>query len=912
MEEHDFTPALGCLIKPATAGLAARLGHLSGLGGSEAEAIRHALTTTLYEAVHRRVSRVLIVELNAARVCGRLKAGSPRERWDEFLAIAGEPEFWAEQAVNYPALPERLRTVVDNRCEAAFQLAARFAEDRAALGLGELREVELGRGDSHRRGQTVAILTCEHGKTVYKPRSVAVDRALAHLITRLGVTGIRVPDVIERDGYGWAEFVRHRHCADDEELQDFYLGTGKWLALMRILGGVDLHAENLIACGPVPVIVDCETLFTPIPPGRASGLGEATDRAAELVEGTVLRTGLLPGRGVALGWRGVDASGMGSLPGQQPGWDQPVIVGGGTDRAHIGTERVEAAIALNHPSPEPELARYWPLVLKGFGDLTRQLRELDRRGELEPMLAGFAGSPVRVVPRATEVYAEVGRMLWHPVSLHDEAPATHRAARLLAKMSEALPLAPDDPVVIRAEIDDLREGDIPFFTTTAGTGRLAGPRGTTWMPERDLVADSLARWRQADLALEKQVIRAAMVSAYLNDGWSPGEAALSVTVDGSNLDGRRRALAAGIMRRVVRAAIRGGGDGTATWIAPVLNDTGWAVQPLNQDLYGGAAGVAILLAGYRIEAKNQRATPVDGVGVLLEATMATLRAIESRREVDRASGVMLRPDPPGGYIGLGSQIWSWLTLHELEAAPDGLERAAAIAGLMPDAVAADRSYDLLTGMAGAIPALLKLSAATGDDAYFDQAVLVGQRLSDAAQRDGRGAFWPTERWPHGLGGFAHGSTGIGWALSGLGFFDELARAALAFEEAAFDSNLGGWRDLRQPEGTATAWCHGAVGIGLSTRDQNIRERAAKATWSEGMGWNHTLCHGDLGAWELLRDFVDPVTLQGYLISSLEQHGPISGLARDAFSPGLLPGLGGVAYQLLRLHPDCALPSVLIP
>jgi lantibiotic modifying enzyme len=56
---------------------------------------------------------------------------------------------------------------------------------------------------------------------------------------------------------------------------------------------------------------------------------------------------------------------------------------------------------------------------------------------------------------------------------------------------------------------------------------------------------------------------------------------------------------------------------------------------------------------------------------------------------------------------------------------------------------------------------------------------------------------------------------------------------------------------------------------------------------------------------------DPQRLAGYVVSSIEQHGFVAGLIRSAFVPGLLPGLGGVAYQLLRMHPDCGLPSLLL-
>jgi hypothetical protein len=49
-----------------------------------------------------------------------------------------------------------------------------------------------------------------------------------------------------------------------------------------------------------------------------------------------------------------------------------------------------------------------------------------------------------------------------------------------------------------------------------------------------------------------------------------------------------------------------------------------------------------------------------------------------------------------------------------------------------------------------------------------------------------------------------------------------------------------------------------------------------------------------------------------MIGTLEKHGPVVGFARDALAPGLLAGIGGMAYQLLRMHPECDLPTVLLP
>jgi lantibiotic modifying enzyme len=496
--------------------------------------------------------------------------------------------------------------------------------------------------------------------------------------------------------------------------------------------------------------------------------------------------------------------------------------------------------------------------------------------------------------------------------------------------------------VVAAEVAELLVGDVPFFDTTPRVGRLAGPRGTGWLPAHDLAAAALARWRAADLGLERQVVRAALVSAYLNEGWLPSSTPMPrvesdpTGPDPVSLDRRRRRLAARLVGKVIETAVRAE-DGSVTWIAPVLNATGWATQPLNPDLYNGAAGVAVLLSAYQRETDRGRADPVAGVAELRDAVLHTLRLAQDRRAAHQRAGTPLRPPSLGGYVGAGSQIWTWLTLDRWGAAgPDGLDRAVRAARqIVPEA---EEGHDLLTGAAGAIVPLLLLGAKTRDTHWCRLATTIGERIVAAARYDHGVARWPTARWPAGLGGFAHGATGIGWALHRLALatgderFAEVGSAAFGYEETLYDPAAASWRDLRDTGVTAAAWCHGAVGIGLALADLQWRDpelvrqhpevvrRAANATWASGFGWGHSLCHGDFGAWELLDTAIrlglapgglTPAWLVAQVVGGVERYGPVTGLAREAFSPGLVSGEGGIAYQLLRMDPESDLPSVLL-
>ncbi|MFI0805761.1 type 2 lanthipeptide synthetase LanM family protein [Streptomyces echinatus] len=919
------------IARPWREGLARRLAAVHALDREERDVLLEAGHTALLTSLHAKLTRLFLVELHALRMAQGVDPAGPGTTdadtgvWAAFIEQAGAEGYLDKLAGRYPAVGPRVATVARMSVAATAAFAERFAADRELLAPllggapGRIRAVTFGAGDSHGGGLTVSRVDLTGGIVMYKPRSSEADVALGGLLDELfaDFTGapapekrIRVPRTLPCDGYGWAEFVRHRYCADEAELASFYRNMGHWLAVLRFTGGTDMHAENMIADGPVPVIVDAETLFDAPAPFPPSGRGDAVDVAAAAIRRTVLRTGLLPVRGTGFALGGVDISGVGALPGQQPLIPNPVIADGGTAAARFEVGMTAMPTAGNHPSPTPVLSAYWDRILAGFREMTAQLR----RPGVDPvrLLRRFEGTRARRILRPTQAYVDIGRMLWHPASLHDEGAAVERARDILRRNAAVLPGAPTDPETIDGEIADLLAGDVPMFGFTV---------------DASAVRTTAEDWRTADFVLEESVIQDALVGAYLNERSLPARVRTAAEQPHArDRERRRRRLAARMVRRLCDGAVRGA-DGTVTWISPVFTPAGWSIRVLPADLYTGQGGVALVLAEYVREVRAGRADEVPGVAETLDGALRVLIDTEERTPTPSA----------GAFSGAASQVWTWLALHRVLGEEWPLVRAAERAALLDGPlVDGDVEVDLLNGAAGGIVPLLALAASTGQDRWLATAAHIGRRLEGLATVDSRGARWTTRLNPEGIGGFAHGATGIGWALARLALTEAgsaaerrawhgLAERAFAFQESLWQPGQGNWLDVRigAEEDFFTSWCHGSAGIGVGMLDLHRRagdpahldmaRRAARACAAEGFGWSHTLCHGDLGLWQFLSTLGsgDPDALDGEILTGLEQRGPVGGLAREAFSPSLMSGLSGVVHSLLCMHREASLPDPLL-
>jgi type 2 lantibiotic biosynthesis protein LanM len=355
---------------------------------------------------------------------------------------------------------------------------------------------------------------------------------------------------------------------------------------------------------------------------------------------------------------------------------------------------------------------------------------------------------------------------------------------------------------------------------------------------------------------------------------------------------------------------------------------------MGADLYGGLAGQALFLAYLGAVTEETRYTRMAR-----EASTALRRRVERDRSSARSIG---------GFNGWGGIIYALAHLGALWGEPAPLAEAEAIVGLLPDLIESDERFDIIGGSAGCIGGLLVLQRIAPSDRTLAAAIRCGDRLLARARPMPRGIGW----LPKGLGtrplaGFAHGAAGIAWALlelaarSGEGRFRAAAGEAIAYERTLFSAGAGNWLDVREREGAGsagagpapcmTAWCHGAPGIGLARLrslphldDSTIRGEIGTAlatTVAEGFGRNHTLCHGDLGNLDFVVQAAEALgdprwrreadRRAARILEEIDREGWLCGVPLEVESPGLMTGLAGIGYGLLRLAEPTRLPSVLV-
>jgi lantibiotic modifying enzyme len=924
----------------------------------------------------RRLSRIgartLVTELHEARRLGRLSGEGSEERFRDFVRLTARRDGLVRLVTGYPVLARLLATACLNAGDAFAEMVARLAADRHLLATagvlgdpagspdgvpggsaepGALAGVEAGAGDSHRGGRSVMLLRFADGtRLVYKPRPLAAHRhfnALADWFGSLpGAPGLRVLRVLDRGEYGWVEFVEERPCASGAETRQFYRRQGALLALLHTLDGTDLHHENVIACGPHPVLVDVETLFhPPLGPARSA------DPAARALHDSVHRVGLLPqllvGDTTALDMSAIGGGRAASSPIETADWAEA-----GTDRMRLVRRAGRFTESANRPRLDgvpADPSTYTEALCGGFRAGYTAIHE--HRNELlgdDGLLRLFARDEVRVVPRPTWTYTTLLDESTHPDLMRD-ATERHRVLSLLRTPLLGVPALPG---LEDEEIAELWCGDVPVFCTRpgatelwSGTGRTvpgqahgpsapgaAGPPHDAAGPAEDMsghhphphdavAPTGLARVEAKVRAMDtmdrqdqERIIRAAMVSTSPQPPHRPGPG------------GRARSAATAPDPEQLLSAARSVGDqlvslayrreGRTNWIGlELLGERYWRLTPMAADLAGGYTGPALFLAQLAAltgapryaEAAREALTPVPGL----------LDALHGRAEDLGSLG-------SGAFAGLGGIAYALTEVGTLLGDREVLDLAGPAVRLSCAASAAEGGYGVRGGAAGGLVSLLAVYRATGRPEAWRGAARCAERIADAPL--------PAS------GGFADGSAGIGWALlrfvgaggdarhrsTGLRALRRATagaagRTAGAARGTAAGPAAGAIQESATGAAAGPAWCEGVAGIALAIADSDDALAdpelagwlAARSGELAGIGplADDSLCHGESGLLELLGHSALPAVLPaarpawvrraGTMLAASDRTGPQCGTPGRVPHPGLLTGLSGIGHGLLR-------------
>ena len=845
--------------------------------------------------------------------------------------------------------------VVDSWVLAMGDFIDRLAADWNEIGrtflpqgseLGAVTALEPYLSDRHHYGQTVIGVTFSSGiKVYYKPRRLGIDHAFADFLNWFNEQEPSYPlrglTIIERTGYGWVESAETVSMESETEAHSFYRRVGKLLCIMHALQGTDFHFENIVANGEHPILVDIETICHPRTLLYSDINNDPTAYGAveRFILAGLIGTGMLPQWLFGPDGECFDISGIGGVLLQQTSFTYARWEDVNSDAMALRIEKLSRVPKVNVPRINTKTIDpfdYIDDIVEGFESAYRCITaHRDRLLDMEHgPLAGVMQQEVRFVLRPTSVYGEIINHTLQPQFLYNDATRKET----LVELKQSFPHHPSGcfDLLLKEELIAVDRLDIPHFVIRPIDCEISGL--TSGTPAYCLIesgCDSVkARLQSFSLRMLEQnsmLIRRCFQARTVPISHREKQSAFS---SGGNLQEvtpitteQAVALASIIATELERHAIYGN-DGGASWVSTELaiGSDRFCLKPMGFDLYSGSAGVSLFLA-----ALNH----ARGDSHFHQLALAALQPIQLAVR-DGTLAALTGSMGIGGFTGIGSVVYALTQASRFLDDTGLLNDALHVAAFINDAqINRAHSLDIIGGVAGAAVALATLYQVTESPLVLRQATVAALRLLKHDLK--------TE--PKMLSGFSHGAAGIANALTAVAqasnnaAFSTAASRYLNYERTLYSPETQNWRDLRHDQTSghkySSSWCHGAPGIGLGRlrlaalhqpAEGNILSEidTALETTAKHCPRNvDNLCCGNFGQLDLLLEAgqqlkrPDLTLLARKITAVLTQRAAQEGafhlitkLPRGVFNPGLMQGISGIGYALLRTSEPEGIPSVL--
>lgn len=856
---------------------------------------------------------------------------------------------------HYPVLARLIATTIDLWVESTAELIKRLQADLSAIGLifsgnislGKVKDIETPLSDPHKGGRCVLALTFSSGvKVVYKPKGLDLDIAFNHLLEWCNQHNTSLPfkstKIINRQDYGWVEFIPHQPCEDQAAVQRFYKRTGMLLSLLFLLGARDCHSENVIANGEYPILVDADPLMYP-------GI-KKLDGSEDWFKDSVLKTGILPcWNGNLYSANAQDSSVLGNIYPQQVNssrqWKSV-----NTDGMHLAPKSAiipsgSNVVILDGKTVSPN--DYIEEIVTGFEEIYRLL--IKHRESLfseESPLSVLQVSKSRIILRPTIIYGIASKQSLSPQYFRNGVDYSLRLNTIIDALSPSYLTPEENPQawqIWQSEIKSLQQQDIPYFSVFCNSDALEVEHNQSIKhffetSSYQQISTKIKNIDQRSLCLQVKLIRLSFSAkiAHLTNKSADQQYDFTELSPLSSEELLQEAIEIG--NDIVTNAIWNA-DG-CNWISLeyMFKANRYQLQPLDESLYTGRAGVGLFLAALG---------KITGNREFKEVALGALFNLRQSLKKNKVHQELLRSKL--GLLGLGGIIYSLVEISKFLQEPTLLEDANQAARLITtEVIAADEKLDMMWGAAGIILGLLPLYQQTNSQVVLDIAIACGNHLlSKRTHTPPRAWITLAQESKKPLTGFSHGASGISFSLlrlysaTGDKAYLEAAQEGIEYERSVFNHSVRNWPDFRLSEQTNQinfmhTWCHGSAGIGLARlgglpiiqTEETYSDIAIALETTQKYGLPNRdvdhLCCGSLGRSELFVMASQKLGKQEWLkiarqqtawvVERAKDHGKyafLPHLPNSVLSPSFFRGSAGVGYQFLRLAYPELFPSVLI-
>jgi type 2 lantibiotic biosynthesis protein LanM len=884
--------------------------------------------------------KTLVANYKVLKKKGVLSENTEKEQLESFQDHLREPEIQAYLFEQYPMLERWLKDEAKIWLEQTLTISKRLQKDLENLKTvffenkdpGLLTGVTFGLGDRHRGGKSVALIEFENGKKmIYKPRSLQIDQHFASFLNELDAKinlGFKTPKVVSFESYGWVEFIEHSPCLTSAQIESYYTRKGAYLAILYALEATDFHYENIIACGEYPVLIDLESFFHPYFPTKGTETNNSINQS-------VLRTGILPST-IAAENKTIDISGLTDVENKEGLLSNMILKmkdGNLMYERDRGKLKGGKNIPLLNSEKKPIDKDLIPFFKQGFEKAYTYLNK--HKEMIKTRLVVFAKDEVRVLFRNTVAYVHLLEESTHPKVLESEKATRDHFGHLHDKI-KTNELA---KVFVPLEESSLMKREVPLFTTKVNSKHLwyeddkylANFFESTGLETVHRKIDSLS---SQDLHAQLWIIDTSFeISTSENRNISPSK---RLNPDLHLLAPSQEELlqASEKVANYILNSIHCSNE-TCNWLIyrpSNLEGSQYQIDEASYDLFTGMPGEILFLAYLNEVTKKKK---------YKEIALKSLCYLDQK--VNKAKNAI---NVLGYYAGWGSIISLYTRLGVLWNEKAYFEKIEDYLHSIDfeDLIKKDKNYSLVKGSAGFIIACTNyLQYQKSVRAEYLVVKAAKHLLKNAIKTPEYIAWKIISKKP--LSGIAHGASGFALAFSKLYILTrdkthlEIVKKILNYEKTLFEKDQKNWLDVRDivinknsdKNICSTAWSHGAPGIGLTRlsllksniyQDYDFKEDlevAMETTLYNGFGGKQSLSYGDFGNLEILHEYClyfddentkkQMNTIIRQLIDSIDQNGWNLG-SKKIYSLGMMTGITGIGYQLLKIAYPNIVPSIL--